>query len=434
MIFSPPANLDEEAAAIDRIDQLRRQLKWRVAEEPRQWRGGLRRLTLAKAIQASNAIEGYNASVDDVMAVVEDEEPLDAPAQTRLALEGYRDALTYVLQLADEDDVVIDQSLLKALHYMLLKHDLRNRPGRWRAGEVFVRREPTGEIVYEGPDVSLVQPLVDEIVAGLAAPDGPVLVRAAMAHLNLVMVHPFKDGNGRMARCLQTLVLSRERILAPVLSSIEEEIGRDSDAYYGVLAEVGQGAWHPQRDARPWIRYCLNAHHRQAQRVLRRVERIEEIWHRCVRLAEQIGVPMRAVGPLCDAVGGQTIKNWSYRVAVRESEGYEIDAGTASRDLRRLVEHGLLEAQGENRGRQYRATQPLVDIRQAVNRAHQGARPVDLFAHDDTVSRAAGPSPSGGPPPAYPAPTASEPIADVTAGRGRGRGLSVVVTQEPSDG
>ncbi len=45
----------------------------------------------------------------------------------------------------------------------------------------------------------------------------PAMIRAAMAHLNLVMVHPFKDGNGRMARALQTLVLARERILAPRL-------------------------------------------------------------------------------------------------------------------------------------------------------------------------------------------------------------------------
>ncbi|NIA03686.1 MAG: hypothetical protein GWP12_04075 [Nitrospirae bacterium] len=67
--------------------------------------------------------------------------------------------------------------------------------------------------------------------------DIPSMVRAGMAHLNLVMVHPFKDGNGRMARALQTLVLARERILAPQFSSIEEYLGRNTPAYYGVLAE-----------------------------------------------------------------------------------------------------------------------------------------------------------------------------------------------------
>src|SRR5687767_8009543 len=56
---------------------------------------------------------------------------------------------------------------------------------------------------------------------------------------------------------LQTLVLARGQIVAPVFSSIEEYLGRNTQAYYDVLAEVGQGAWNPERDARPWLRFCL---------------------------------------------------------------------------------------------------------------------------------------------------------------------------------
>ena len=107
-----------------------------------------------------------------------------------------------------------------------------------------------------------------------------------MAHLNLVMIHPFRDGNGRMARCLQTLVLAREKIVVPVFSSIEEELGRQTASYYKVLGEVGLGAWHPENNARPWIRFCLNAHYEQARRVLRRTSEIEELWGRCERLVD----------------------------------------------------------------------------------------------------------------------------------------------------
>ena len=53
------------------------------------------------------------------------------------------------------------------------------------------------------------------------ADQAPVMVRAAMAHINLVMIHPYRDGNGRMARILQSLVLSRDGILAPQFSSVE---------------------------------------------------------------------------------------------------------------------------------------------------------------------------------------------------------------------
>jgi Fic family protein len=56
--------------------------------------------------------------------------------------------------------------------------------------------------------------------------DAPVVVRAAMAHLHLVSVHPFGDGNGRIARIVQSLVLAREGLLSPEFASIEEYLGK----------------------------------------------------------------------------------------------------------------------------------------------------------------------------------------------------------------
>ena len=79
------------------------------------------------------------------------------------------------------------------------------------------------------------------------------MVRGAMAHLNLAMIHPFRDGNGRMARCLQTLMLARERILSPEWMSIEEFLGANTQAYYDVLSDVRRGTWNPDGDARPWV-------------------------------------------------------------------------------------------------------------------------------------------------------------------------------------
>lgn len=65
--------------------------------------GSLSRLSLARAIQGSNSIEGFDAKLDDAAAVAVGEEPLDATEETRVALAGYRRAMTYVLQLAVED-------------------------------------------------------------------------------------------------------------------------------------------------------------------------------------------------------------------------------------------------------------------------------------------------------------------------------------------
>jgi len=60
----------------------------------------------------------------------------------------------------------------------------------------------------------------------------------------------------------------------PTFSSIEEYLGRNTQDYYKVLAEVGQGKWNPQNGTRPWIRLNLIAHYRQAGTALRRARMI----------------------------------------------------------------------------------------------------------------------------------------------------------------
>jgi Fic family protein len=247
----------------------------------------------------------------------------------------------------------IDEGLLKALHFMMIKHDLPRWPGRWRPGEIYVRAEETGRTMHEGPDADFVPELISSMVGRLNGDDGAVLVRAAMAHLNLVMIHPFRDGNGRMARALQTLVLAKERIVAPVFSSIEEYIGRNTKEYYQVLGEVGRGSWQPHNDALPWVRYCLTAHYRQAKTHLRRIEEVQTLYTRCAELATQNSLPDRVVGPLLEASFGLRLRNATYRRVVEQTEGDVISDLTASRDLKLLVDAKLLQPHGQNRGRYY---------------------------------------------------------------------------------
>jgi Fic family protein len=377
-IFQPPKLRQQELDAVQALDELRTQLRYAVSE-PRRWLGGLRRLIFAKAVQGSNSIEGYNASLDDVLAAVEDEEPLDAATETKLALQGYRDAMTYVLQLKDEEDLAIDTTLLRSLHYMMMKYDLGKRPGRWRGGGIWVQREPENVVVYEAPDVQLVPDLMSGLADSLNGEAGPVVVRAAMAHLNLVMIHPFSDGNGRMGRCLQTLVLTHDRILAPVFCSIEEYLGANTQHYYDVLADVGRGSWHPRNDARPWVRFCLNAHYQQARTTQWRIRAAEELWERCEALAYKRGLPPRVTGPLCDAAQGLRLRNAIYRDAVEASEGYEVTDQTASNDLRKLVKADLLVAVGETRGRVYHGAPDTRAAWGAVRDTRPKPEHLDLF-------------------------------------------------------
>lgn len=365
MIFRTPEIREDENDVLALLTEQREQLRDRVAE-PRRWVGTLRRMSFARAVQGSNSIEGYNASLDDVVATVDGEPTLTADEQTQLALAGYRDAMTYVLQIAVDEPQTVDEGLLKSLHFMMIKHDLAKNPGRWRPGAIYVRNDASGEIVYEGAPYGDVPELIAEMLRDLEDDDAPILVKAAMAHLNLVMIHPFSDGNGRMARCLQTLVLARDQVIAPVFSSIEEYLGHNTAAYYAVLAEVGSNSWQPERDARAWIRYCLHAHYAQIRTMLRRQGEIEELWNLCVELAEENRLPERCAAALMDAAYRLRIRRGSYRSSAETVVGEEISKQTASRDLKAMVDLGLLEPVGEKRSRYYLAGDEIATLRDTI--------------------------------------------------------------------
>ena len=346
-----------------------------MLREPRRWHGPLRRTTFARNIQASNSIEGHHVSLDDAAAAVDGDHLVEASDEDRNAVRNYWDAMTYILQLAEDPHFEWTPTLVRSLHFMMMKHDLEAMPGLLRPGAVFVRRTSDGAIVYEGPDPSELPGLMQDLADDLAdSSDGETLVRGAMAHLNLVMIHPFKDGNGRMARALQTLVLARDRILAPQFSSIEEYLGRNTPAYYDVLGEVGGGTWDPSGDARPWIRFVLTAHYRQAETLARRIRETERLWAAIDETRASLGLEERTMGTLYNAAIGFKVRRPDH------IEYADVTERVATTDLTNLVKAGLLSPVGERRGRHYEASPT---VKQVWDDIREERRPIpDPFAGD----------------------------------------------------
>jgi Fic family protein len=366
MLFQTPALGEKELEVLEMIADFADKLRLRL-HEPHRWIGSLRRAQFARAVQGSNSIEGFDAEVDDAAAIELGEKPLDADEETSLAIKGYCDAMTYVLQLSSEPNFHYGEQLLRSLHFMMTSYDLKLRPGLWRVGGIYVRNEESGQIVYEGADIDEVPLLMHRLVFELNEEnDCPLIVRAGMAHLNLVMVHPFKDGNGRMARCLQTLVMARNGILSPVFCSIEEYLGRNTQSYYDVLAKVGQGAWNPSGDATEWVRFILTAHLRQARTLQRRIKEGERLWDELERVIERHRLPERTIYPLFDAAIRYRIRNGTYRAILEDSADDEITEQVAGRDLKQLTNVGLLAPHGSARGRYYTATSELSALRKGI--------------------------------------------------------------------
>jgi Fic family protein len=191
--------------------------------------------------------------------------------------------------------------------------------------------------------------------------DTHLAVRAAMAHLHIVSVHPFQDGNGRISRIVQSLVLALGGLLAPEFVSIEEYLGEHTDAYHPTLREVQGGSYQPQRDATPFIRLCVDAHLAQARRRLLQLDQAAARWSYLERLVEERRWPDRLVIAL-----EQSLFDGTDRAKYSTEAG--VSSPTASNDLRRLLDAGLITQQGRGPTTRYVASERLADH---VRRQHE---------------------------------------------------------------
>ena len=360
MLFATPVLDEDDLRVLAEVSAMREKMA-AYLRVPRRWAGSLRRNAEARAVRGSNSIEGINVELDDADAALDGDEPLSADARAFTEVQGYRRALSYILNAAADDHFALDVSTLRSLHFMMLGHDLAKWPGRFRPGAIYVRDERTEEIVYEGAEADEVPALVEELMVDLRQDASDPLVSGAMAHLNLTMIHPFRDGNGRMARALQTLVLTRSGMAEPIFSSIEEWLGDNTEDYYAALAVTGRGRWQPGNDAHLWVKFVLRAHHLQAQLMHRRIKRTEAVYAELQGQLERAGLHERSLDALYAALVGYRIRRSAY---VRETQ---VDERTASRDLRALVDAGYLEARGETKGRHYVRAGKLIDIRRELS-------------------------------------------------------------------
>jgi Fic family protein len=352
MLFPTPILAPVDQAVLADVDRMRDRLRHQIQGHAGKWTSGLRKFLTADAVAASNSIEGFRVSTQDVQDLMDGERDVDVSDENREETLAYQRMMTYVQSLHDVADFEYSKGLLNSLHWMLQghRHTRRKPAGQWRMGSVYVTdpRNPR-RAAYTAPDMDDVPGLMAELVAWLNTEDEThPLIRAAMGHLNLVSIHPWADGNGRMSRSLQTLMIAREGVLAPEFSSIEAWLGSPGNTwdYYRELQRRG-ATYLPDQDVSRWIRFNLTAYHQQAQAVQHQMDQSVAVWEMLSAFAGKAGLDERVVSALHEVAVAGRIRRGRYQ----QAEGLTLQQ--AQRDLRDLATAGLLVPVGRTRARYY---------------------------------------------------------------------------------
>jgi Fic family protein len=218
----------------------------------------LRTHAAIESIESSNRIEGVVAAPGRVAAlVVRHTTPRDRSEQE---IAGYRDALQLIHE--SQADMAFRPNVVLQLHRMLCRY-LPDHGGRWKpTNNEIVERDAEGRTVrvrftpvsaVATPDA--VERLTTDYGHALNRALADPLVVVPLAVLDFLCIHPFRDGNGRIARLLSLLLLYHFDYRVGRYISLERIVEQSRETYYESLERSSQ-RWHEDRhDPHPWLEY-----------------------------------------------------------------------------------------------------------------------------------------------------------------------------------
>lgn len=235
----------------------------------------LRQVAVIQSIESSNRIEGVTAAPDRLKELVaEKTTPRDRSEQE---IAGYREVLKTIHQA--HEDIPLKTGVVLQLHRDLYQFLPSGMGGRWKASDNSITEtDPEGRTrVHFVPVAAHRTPAaMDALHEGFsrlqdAGEVEPLLLIASYV-LDFLCIHPFPDGNGRMARLLALLLLYQSGYEVGRYISLEQIIERTKEGYYDALYKSSQG-WHEGKHSLvPWWEYftgvmLLTAYREFEQRV-----------------------------------------------------------------------------------------------------------------------------------------------------------------------
>jgi len=288
-------------------------------------------------------IEGTQLTLEQAERLMKGESVPEADPDDAQELLNYLRAFEFVFEYLDSHSP-ITEGLIREIHKRLVEgvRGGRAAPGQYRNLRNCVVNSATGRTVYTPPPRYDVPSLMSELVMWLNGPGDlhPVLV-SGVAQFQLVHIHPFLDGNGRASRLLSTLYLYRAGYDFKRLFTISEYYDRDRAAFYAAIQCVRDAGM----DLTVWLEYFVRGLATQLAEVRQRGERgiQRDILARENALSER---QTRALG--------HAMENGSLTIRDYQDLCPGVSRRSLQRDLKAMLDKGLLTAEGATNRLQYR--------------------------------------------------------------------------------
>lgn len=349
-MFQPQVQFTHSMARnLEKVEEMRRLIET-IPVLP-YWELAIRRDALVNTVHSTAAIEGNRLNRLEVERII-DAGRASAADRDSIEIKNLAYTMQELYGLAMEG-VPADERLIRQMNRWVVEgvpawETLT--PGEYRKGQNYVQEAASGRTIYTPPNAGDVPELMAQLSdwckfgqSGLS----PVL-KAGVAHLELVAIHPFWDGNGRTARALATYTMYLGGYHFRRFHSWETYLNADVRAYSSVIAaSVGDNYYHTPRDYTPWLEYFTEALASTLEELRSEIEHLRFAWDAAYEAAARLGLDQAQVQALVHATYYGSVATESY------GEAAGVSRATAYRHLRDLEQAGLLERVGRGRSTHY---------------------------------------------------------------------------------
>lgn len=211
-----------------------------------------------EATHSSTSIEGNPLNLKQVEKVLIDGKELTRHQYAEIEVKNYKKALDWIEKCKNTKNTITLADIL-ALHKIVTDKLLpEEKVGALRKNPIYIT-DQNDDTVYDGPDISILNTEINELLAWLNESDDihPIII-AGILHFHFVSIHPFADGNGRTTRLVTNLYLALKNYDLRSSLVLEPYYSVDKQAYYDALSLANNYAERKAAVLNPWLEYFVD--------------------------------------------------------------------------------------------------------------------------------------------------------------------------------